>query len=38
MPDQLNVPEDMFQSQFGLSWKDALASGMVFNAMDGCAK
>jgi len=37
-PDQLNVPEDKFQAQFGLSWKDALASGKVFNAMDGCAK
>merc|ERR1719506_2856228 len=37
-PDQLNVPEDKFQEQFGLSWKDALASGKVFNAMDGCAK
>jgi nucleoside diphosphate kinase len=37
-PDQLNVPEDKFQQQFGLSWKDALASGKVFNAMDGCAK
>merc|ERR1711920_753861 len=37
-PDQLNVPEDKFQGQFGLTWKDALASGKVFNAMDGCAK
>jgi len=37
-PEQLNVPEDKFQAQFGLSWKDALASGKVFNAMDGCAK
>merc|ERR1719482_2459095 len=37
-PDQLNVPEDKFQAQFGLSWKDALASGKVFNAMDGCEK
>merc|ERR1712157_67017 len=35
-PDQLNVPEDKFQAQFGISWKDALASGKVFNAMDGC--
>jgi len=35
-PDQLNVPEDKFKAQFGLSWKDALASGKVFNAMDGC--
>jgi len=37
-PDQLNVPEDKFEAQFGLSWKDALASGKVLNAMDGCAK
>merc|ERR1719188_2637141 len=35
-PDQLNVPEDKFKEQFGLTWKDALASGKVFNAMDGC--
>jgi len=35
-PDQLNVPEDKFKAQFGLEWKDALASGKVFNAMDGC--
>merc|ERR1712159_345202 len=37
-PDQLNVPEDKFKGKFGLEWKDALASGKVFNAMDGCAK
>merc|ERR1719327_1382618 len=37
-PEQLNVPEDKFQTQFGLSWKDALASGKVFNALDGCEK
>merc|ERR1711935_104204 len=35
-PDQLNVPEDKFKEQFGLEWKDALASGKVFNAMDAC--
>jgi len=35
-PDQLNVPADKFKGQFGLEWKDALASGKVFNAMDGC--
>ena len=28
------MPEDKFQAQFGLTWKDALASGKVFNAMD----
>jgi len=37
-PDQLNVPADKFKGKFGLEWKDALASGKVFNAMDGCAK
>merc|ERR1740129_2535612 len=35
-PHQLNVPADKFQAQFGLSWQDALDSGKVFNAMDGC--
>ena len=35
-PEQLNVPEDSFQAQFGLSWKDALAKDL--HAMDGCAK
>jgi len=37
-PHQLNVPADKFEQQFGLSWADALASGKVFNAMDGCAQ
>jgi len=37
-PDKLNVPADKFKGKFGLEWKDALASGKVFNAMDGCAK
>jgi len=36
-PNELNVPVDKFQEQFGLSWEDALAGGRVFNAMDGCA-
>ena len=35
-PEELNVPADKFQSQFGLSWDEALKSGKVFNAMDGC--
>jgi len=35
-PEQLNVPADKFEKQFGLTWKDALSSGKVFNAMDGC--
>ena len=30
------MPTDKFQSQFGLSWDEALKSGKVFNAMDGC--
>jgi len=36
-PDQLNVPNDKFEKQFGLTWQDALATGKVFNALDGCA-
>ena len=35
-PDQLNVPTDKFEAQFGLGWADALATGRVMNAMDGC--
>jgi len=35
-PSQLNVPADKFQAAFGLTWEEALASGKVFNAMDGC--
>mmetsp|Transcript_64637 Transcript_64637/g.127789 ORF Transcript_64637/g.127789 Transcript_64637/m.127789 type:complete len:639 (+) Transcript_64637:93-2009(+) len=35
-PSQLNVPADKFQSAFGLTWEEALTSGKVFNAMDGC--
>ena len=30
------VPADKLQSQFGLRWADALASGNVFNATAGC--
>ena len=36
--DQLTVPEDKLQAQFVPSWKDAMASGSVLNAMDGCAQ
>jgi nucleoside diphosphate kinase len=36
-PAELNVPADKFEAQFGLTWEDALKSGRVFNAMDGCA-
>merc|ERR1719440_2746466 len=35
-PHELNVPKDKFQSSFGLSWEDALAKGIVFNALDAC--
>merc|ERR1712242_305763 len=35
-PAELNVPADKFQEAFGISWQDALASGKVFNALDGC--
>jgi nucleoside diphosphate kinase len=35
-PNQLNVPADKFKAQFGIEWEEALASGKVFNAMDGC--
>merc|ERR1711998_93660 len=37
-PHELNVPADKFKAQFGLEWKDALAQGNVYNAMDGCKK
>merc|ERR1712166_161640 len=36
-PAELNIPEDKFQTKFGLSWADALAGGRVFNALDACA-
>merc|ERR1712066_1081115 len=35
-PHELNVPADKFEKQFGLAWQEALDSGKVFNAMDGC--
>merc|ERR1711998_174604 len=37
-PNQLNVPADKFKEQFGLEWTEALESGKVYNALDGCAK
>ena len=36
-PSELNIPEDKFETKFGLSWADALAGGRVFNALDACA-
>lgn len=35
-PNTLPVPEDKFKAAFGLEWKDALADGVVFNAIDAC--
>lgn len=35
-PEALNIPKDKFKAQFGLEWEEALATGNVFNAMDGC--
>jgi nucleoside diphosphate kinase len=35
-PKELNVPQDKFKSKFGLEWEDALAKGIVFNALDAC--
>jgi len=35
-PTELNVPNDKFKEQFGLDWQEALDSGKVFNALDGC--
>merc|ERR1719498_430180 len=37
-PHELNVPADKFKEQFGLEWTEALESGKVYNALDGCAK
>jgi nucleoside diphosphate kinase len=36
-PNELNVPSDKFEKQFGLTWEAALAAGNVYNAMDACA-
>eukprot|EP00928_Gymnodinium_smaydae_P059429 TRINITY_DN4275_c0_g1_i3.p1 TRINITY_DN4275_c0_g1~~TRINITY_DN4275_c0_g1_i3.p1 ORF type:complete len:464 (-),score=141.51 TRINITY_DN4275_c0_g1_i3:222-1613(-) len=35
-PSELNVPKDKFKAAFGLEWDDALAKGIVFNALDAC--
>ncbi|KAK3235226.1 hypothetical protein CYMTET_54553 [Cymbomonas tetramitiformis] len=37
-PNQLNVPSDKFEKQFGLGWQEALDKGLVYNALDGSAK
>lgn len=33
-PEQIPVPVEKFESNFGLSWAEALAQGRVFNALD----
>ena len=33
-PVEMPVPAAKFEEAFGLSWKDALAAGSVYNALD----
>ena len=35
-PQQLPVPAKKFQEAFGLPWEQALADGLVYNALDAC--
>ena len=35
-PEALPVPADKFEEFFKISWKDALAKKLVFNALDAC--
>jgi len=37
-PSELNVPAEKFEGQFGISWKQALAEGKCYNAMQACEK
>jgi len=40
-PAELNPPEKAqaeFAKKFGISWSQALANGIVYNAVDGCAR
>ena len=40
-PAELNPPaskQEEFEAKFGVSWKKALADGVVFNAVDGCKR
>mmetsp|Transcript_11731 Transcript_11731/g.21332 ORF Transcript_11731/g.21332 Transcript_11731/m.21332 type:complete len:345 (-) Transcript_11731:90-1124(-) len=37
-PDQLNVPKDKFKATFSIDFDEALAQGIVVNAMDACDK
>lgn len=35
-PNKLPVPKDKFKAAFGIEWEQALADGVVFNAIDAC--
>ncbi len=35
-PEQIPVPEQKFLEAFGLTWKEALDQGVVYNALDAC--
>jgi hypothetical protein len=37
-PRELNVPADKFEAKFGIGWEEALAKGVVFNALQACKK
>eukprot|EP01129_Flabellula_baltica_P015903 TRINITY_DN825_c0_g1_i1.p1 TRINITY_DN825_c0_g1~~TRINITY_DN825_c0_g1_i1.p1 ORF type:complete len:314 (-),score=95.56 TRINITY_DN825_c0_g1_i1:48-950(-) len=37
-PAELPVPADQFAEKFGIAWQDALDQGIVYNALDACAK
>jgi len=35
-PHELNVPNEKFHKQFGISFSDVLAKGLAYNALDAC--
>ena len=35
-PSDLNVPEDLFQKTFGVTWRESLEKNLCFNALDAC--
>merc|ERR1740129_1956644 len=37
-PSQLNVPNDKFEKQFGISWAEVQEKGLAYNALDACEK
>jgi len=37
-PSELNVPNDKFEKQFGVSWAEVQAKGLAYNALDACEK